>query len=117
NAELVAEMGEVFVRWEATRGILPGYRDEAKTYPDSTLILWLQQLPFRQVAKKFTTGMPVAYPTIRQIPADVLDPRIKHRSRMYRSLADLEAADVDPDAVALLLDPRGRLAEGVGWNV
>lgn len=117
NSELVANAGEVFVRLEATRGILNAYREKGKTYPDSTTILWFHDISFRDLLKKYERGIAIAYPSTRQIPDDVLDPRIKHRSRMYRTLADMEAADIDPEAVALLLDPRGRIAEGVGWNV
>jgi len=117
NSDLVSNAGEVFIRLEATRGVLAPYRQKENRYPDSTTILWFHDIPFRQLLDKYESGMSVAYPSTRQMPADVLDPRIKHRSRMYRSLADMEAAEIDPGAVALLLDPRGRVAEGVGWNV
>ena len=117
NWELVTNAGEVFIRLEATRGILNAYREKGKVYQDSTTILWFHDIPFHKLLEKYELGMAVAYPAARQIPNDVLDPRIKHRSRMYRTLADMEAADIDPGAVALLLDPRGRIAEGVGWNI
>ena len=33
----------------------------------------------------------------RSYPVDALDPKVKHYSRMNFNLADLEAADVDPE--------------------
>jgi branched-chain amino acid aminotransferase len=42
---------------------------------------------------------------------------VKHYSRMNFNLAELEAADVDPDAWPILSDLDGNLTEGTGYNV
>ena len=51
------------------------------------------------------------------IPADLLEPKIKNRSRLHYLMANLDVAMVDdPTAWALLLDPDGFIAEGTGSN-
>jgi branched-chain amino acid aminotransferase len=46
-----------------------------------------------------------------------LDPKIKHYSRMNFNLAEMEANDIDPGALPILLDEDGNLTEGSGYNV
>jgi len=53
----------------------------------------------------------------RSFAPDALDPKVKNFSRMNFNLAELEAGDVDKAAWPILLDSRGNLAEGVGYNV
>jgi branched-chain amino acid aminotransferase len=53
----------------------------------------------------------------RSFAPDALDPKVKNFSRMNFNLAELEAGDVDSAGWPILLDSRGNLAEGVGYNV
>ena len=46
-----------------------------------------------------------------------MDAKVKHHSRANFVLAELEAADVDPDGSPILLDRDGNLTEGIGYNV
>jgi branched-chain amino acid aminotransferase len=55
-------------------------------------------------------------PSIRHVPPQCYDPKMKYRSRMHYYLADKEAQLVDPDAVALLLDLEGNVTETGGAN-
>jgi branched-chain amino acid aminotransferase len=51
------------------------------------------------------------------IPSDLLDAKVKNRSRMHYMVANLQVSLVnDPNAMALLLDPDGFIAEGTGSN-
>lgn len=68
-------------------------------------------LPFELWAEKARSGQHLVIPSIRQIPADCIDPRIKMRSRMHWYLADREARAADPQAQALLLDHSGAITE------
>ncbi len=52
----------------------------------------------------------------RTIPARLIDPKVKNRSRAHYWLADNEAHRRDPEAVALLMDEDGFIAEGAGSN-
>ena len=61
-------------------------------------------------------GAHVVTPSIRHVPPQCFDPKMKYRSRMHYFLADHEARLVDPDAVALLLDLDGNVTETSGAN-
>ena len=56
------------------------------------------------------------FPKTRAYSPESLDPKVKHYSRMNFVLAELEAQDVDPDALPLLLDTDGNVSEGTGAN-
>ena len=69
------------------------------------------------LAHLFDDGIHLVTPSQRAIPAQLLDPKIKNRSRMHYMVANLEVSLVnDPNAWALLLDPDGFVAEGTGSN-
>jgi branched-chain amino acid aminotransferase len=61
-------------------------------------------------------GAHVVTPSIRHIPPQCCDPKIKYRSRMHYYLADQEARLVDPAASALLLDVEGNVTETSSAN-
>jgi len=68
-------------------------------------------------ASLYDTGVHAIVPRQRAIPADLLEAKIKNRSRMHYLMANLEVSLVnDPTAWALLLDPDGFIAEGTGAN-
>lgn len=50
------------------------------------------------------------------VPARYIDPKAKNRSRMNYKLAELEAARLEPGAMALLTDEHGYITEGTGNN-
>jgi branched-chain amino acid aminotransferase len=53
----------------------------------------------------------------RIIPATLLDPKIKNRSRIHYLMANIEASKMEGENNwALLLDPDGFIAEGTGDN-
>ena len=68
-------------------------------------------LPFELWAPKFETGQHLVTPSIRHLPPECLDPKIKSRSRMHWYLADEQARMVDPKAGALLLDRQDNVTE------
>jgi len=69
------------------------------------------------LAPLYDTGIHAVFPSQRMIPADLLEPKIKNRSRIHYLMANLEVSLVnDPAAWALLLDPDGFIAEGTGSN-
>jgi branched-chain amino acid aminotransferase len=73
-------------------------------------------LPFDLWAAKMQHGAHVVTPSIRHVPPQCYDPKMKYRSRMHYFLADHEARLVDPDAIALLLDLDGNVTETSGAN-
>ena len=68
-------------------------------------------LPFELWDAKYTDGQHVVIPSTRAIPTECLDPKLKSRSRMHWYLADEQARMVDPNAIALVLDQDGNVAE------
>jgi len=74
-------------------------------------------LPFELWADKMAAGQHLVVPSVRQMPAESMDPRIKSRSRMHWYLADQQARLVDDQAAALLLDRNGNVTETSTGNV
>ena len=66
----------------------------------------------------FDTGINAVITSQRAIPAHLLEPKIKNRSRMHLQLANIEASEwKGENNWALMLDPDGFVAEGTGDNV
>lgn len=69
------------------------------------------------MGKLFDTGINAVITSQRAIPAYLLDPKIKNRSRIHYQMANIEASQFKGDNNwALLLDPDGFIAEGTGDN-
>jgi branched-chain amino acid aminotransferase len=68
-------------------------------------------LPFTRNAPLFERGAHLVVPSVRQVPVECIDPRIKQRSRLHWWLAEQEVRAFDPDALALLEDEKGRITE------
>jgi branched-chain amino acid aminotransferase len=74
-------------------------------------------LPFGRYFRLFQEGAHLVVPATRQVPAAVVDPRVKQRSRMHWWLADKEAHATEPGAFALLLDAAGHVTETASANI
>jgi len=81
------------------------------THRKPTVCVHTFPLPFELWAEKYSLGQHVVTPSIRHLPPECLDPKIKARSRMHWYLADEQARLVDPKAIALLLDRQDNVAE------
>lgn len=69
------------------------------------------------MGKLFDTGINAVITSQRAIPAFLLDPKIKNRSRIHYQMANIEASLFKGENNwALLLDPDGFVAEGTGDN-
>jgi len=64
----------------------------------------------------FIEGAHVVTPSIRHIPPQCIDPKMKNRSRLHWFLADKQTHAVDPRAITLLLDLDGNVTECAGSN-
>jgi branched-chain amino acid aminotransferase len=113
NARLLDDGGELGLVHFVTAGEYPTYAGmsgrPARTTP--TICIHTYPLPFELWAKKMRTGARLVTPSIRHVPPQCYDPKVKYRSRMHFYLADLEARQVDPEASALLLDLAGNVTE------
>ncbi len=79
--------------------------------------IWISPLGAARWAPAYDGGAHAVIPKTRAYSSESLDPKVKHYSRMNFVLAELEAADVDPDAHAVLLDTDGYVSEGTGANL
>ncbi|HTU21629.1 MAG TPA: aminotransferase class IV [Gemmataceae bacterium] len=94
----------------------PGPTGETPVPPRPTVCVHTFPLPFEMWAKKMLSGAHVVTPSIRQVPPQCYDPKMKCRSRMHYYLAEQEARLVDPEASALLLDLAGNVTETSAAN-
>ena len=65
----------------------------------------------------FDSGINAVITSQRAIPATLMDPKVKNRSRIHYLMANIEASSFSgEDNWPLLLDPDGFIAEGTGNN-
>lgn len=118
NARLLDADGELGLIHFVTAGEYPTYAgmsgQAVRTTP--TVCVHTFPMPFELWAKKMQTGAHVVTPSIRHVPPQCYDPKMKYRSRMHYYLADQEARLIDPEAIALLLDLDGNVTETGGAN-
>ncbi len=81
-----------------------------------TICMHTFPMPFALWAERVKSGAHVVTPSIRHVPPQCYDPKMKYRSRMHYFLADQEARLADPQALALLLDLDGNVTETSGAN-
>lgn len=101
------------------RGILPMYREMLGDSGDSNTIITC--FPLRHVLKGkshlYKDGIHAIVSSQRAIPQDLLDAKLKTRSRQHYQVANLEIARQDPEAWALMLTPDGYVSEFTGANI
>jgi branched-chain amino acid aminotransferase len=102
-----------------TRGILSIYEGVVGLKTGANVII--ADFPLRWTVSfmghLFDKGINATITSQRAIPATLLDPKIKNRSRIHYLMANIEASSVSgEDNWALMLDPDGFIAEGTGDN-
>jgi branched-chain amino acid aminotransferase len=110
NLPLLGENDDYWVTQRATRGV----STEAGLKP--SVIIECVPLPFAARAKFYRDGLQVVVPSVRRTPPEVQSPRVKVHQYINITLADLEVKSQNPDALAILLDMNGNIAEGPGSN-
>jgi len=69
------------------------------------------------MAPLYEQGINAVIPSQRNIPANLMDPKIKNRSRLFYQMANIEASQMKgKNNWPLLLDPDGFVTEGTGCN-
>lgn len=67
-------------------------------------------------APTYDTGISVVIPSQQAVPAQLVDPKAKTRSRLHYKMAGLQGQRMGSNW-PVMLDPDGFLAEGPGWNI
>ena len=112
NEHLREAVGDFTVTQFVTRG--PGRWAHSAGPP--TVCVKVAPITFDRYAPLYDSGAHGAIARTRSYSSESLDPKVKHFSRMNFNLAELEAADVDPEAWPILADLDGNLTEGTGYN-
>lgn len=104
---------------DVSRGLLGIYQGIEGLHKGPNVVI--ADFPLRwtvaSMGQLYDTGINAVVTSQRAIPANLLDPKIKNRSRIHYLMANIEASQVAGDNNwALLLDPDGFVAEGTGDN-
>ena len=119
NKPAFGEKDEHRIMIDVTRGPLSMYARVfgGKIQPNVVISDFPVKWTVAPLTPLYDTGVHAVFPAQRMIPADLLEPKIKNRSRIHYLMANLDVSLVDdPTAWALLLDPDGFIAEGTGSN-
>ena len=119
NDHVFAKDDEHRLMIDVTRGLLGLYHGIEGLHKGTNVII--ADFPLRwtvaSMGKLFDTGINAVITSQRAIPASLLDPKIKNRSRIHYLMANIEASQFEGENNwALLLDPDGFIAEGTGDN-
>lgn len=119
NDPVFAEDDEHRIMIDVSRGILSIYQGVVGVDAGPNIII--ADFPLRWtvvgMGKLFDTGINAVIPSQRAIPAWLLEPKVKNRSRLHYLMANIEVSNFKgKNNWALLLDPDGFIAEGTGDN-
>ncbi len=119
NEHLFSDNDEHRLMIDVSRGLLGIYEEVDGLTPGPNVII--ADFPLRWtvagMGRLFDDGINAVITSQRAIPASLMDPKIKNRSRIFYLMANIEAAQVAGDRNwALLLDTDGFVAEGTGDN-
>ena len=78
--------------------------------------IWIDPIDFVSHSRLYREGGHVVIPKTRALSSDQVDAKVKHFNRLHFVLAQMEVADVDPQAFPVLLDTNGNLSESTGFN-
>ena len=119
NDPLFAVDDEHRLMIDVSRGILSIYQGIVGAHKGPNVII--ADFPLRWtvvgMGKLFDMGINAVITSQRAIPAQLLEPKVKNRSRLHYLMANIEVSNHEGDNNwALLLDPDGFIAEGTGDN-
>ena len=119
NEEYFNEDDEHRLMIDVSRGVLGLYHRIENLHKGTNVII--ADFPLRWtvagMGKLFEEGINAVITSQRAIPANLMEPKIKNRSRLFYLNANIEASLFEGENNwALLLDPDGFVAEGTGDN-
>tara|TARA_R110000851_G_scaffold107348_1_gene227453 strand:- start:13513 stop:14484 length:972 start_codon:yes stop_codon:yes gene_type:complete len=119
NEPMFEDTDEHRIMIDVTRGLLGIYEGIDGLQPGPNVII--ADFPLKWTVSSmghlFDTGINAVITSQRAIPASLLEPKVKNRSRVHYLMANIEASKIKgKDNWALLLDTDGYIAEGTGDN-
>ena len=119
NEPFFKENDEHRLMINVSRGPLSIYQEifDGKLEPTVTIADFPLKWTVQGMGKLFDTGINAVIPSQRAIPADLLDPKVKNRSRLHYMMANIEVSRFPGESNwPLLLDPDNYITEGTGDN-
>jgi branched-chain amino acid aminotransferase len=116
NQHLLGPADDVWLVHNISRGLSVAGADPTVQRAPATIIIFTQPMVLTDWARFYVEGCHAVTPMSRAVPPQALDARIKNRSRMAYTLAEIEVKLVDPHAQGILLDIYGNVAENKGGN-
>jgi branched-chain amino acid aminotransferase len=100
-----------------SRGTLPMYSDTGRVGTNVMISDFPLRWTVAGMGKLFDDGINAVTPSQRAIPASLLQPRVKCRSRAHLMMANMEVSKYEGENNwPLLLDPDGYITESTGAN-
>ena len=117
NLPLSREHEDIWIVHNISRGVsMPG-PDPTLQQGGATVMIHTMPMDLTGWASFYEEGCHAVTSMSRIIPSQSLDARIKNRSRMAYTLAEMEGKLVDPQAQGVILDIDGNVAENKGGNI
>ncbi|MEH2953034.1 aminotransferase class IV [Candidatus Merdisoma sp. JLR.KK011] len=104
---------------DVTRGLLSIYEGVVGTHKGLNIIIadFPLRWTVRGMGELFDKGINAVIPSQRAIPASLIDPKVKNRSRIHYLMANMQVSNYEGSRNwALLLDTDNHVAEGTGDN-
>ena len=117
NLPLLEDHEDYWIIHNISRGLFVLGPDPTVQRSGATVMIYTAPLDLRGWAPYYEQGCHAVTAMSRAIPSQSLDARIKNRSRMAYTLAEMEVKLVDADAQGVILDIHGNIAENKGGNV
>lgn len=117
NLPLLGDGEDTWIVHNISRGRSVSGADPTVQRGRATVMIYTQPLDLTSWADFYEHGCHAVTAMSRMVPSQALDARIKNRSRMAYTLAEIEVKLVDPLAQGVILDIHGNLAENKGGNV
>jgi len=102
-----------------SRGPLSIYENvfDGKIEPTVTIADFPLKWTVQGMGKLFDSGINAVIPKQRAVPAELIDPKVKNRSRLHYMMANIEVSRIPGENNwPLLLDPDDFITEGTGDN-
>ncbi len=119
NEPEFADDDEHRIMIDVTRGLLSIYQGVVGTHKGVNIIIadFPLRWTVRGMGELFDKGINAVIPSQRAIPASLIDPKVKNRSRIHYLMANMQVSGYEGDRNwALLLDTDDYIAEGTGDN-
>ena len=117
NEKLRKPGQEFVIRQTITRGV-PSTPTQGNVTEElsPTIIIMVSILDLGGYAESYLNGAKVIFPNARTYNVTSLDPKFKNYSRGNYVQAQIQGADIDPEAYPVLLDHHGNITENIGAN-